>query len=605
LIVQRFIKVALCVASLVIWQTSETQASDDASMGVGYSVEIGGVEGRLETLVRQSSQLVTLRDRLPTTPRALNRRINNDVSRFRAVLESEGFYAGSIDSSTDFNSKPAQVRIQIETGPRYSVAALQPQPEETFDQSKPNILTGSSVNALLAKIIGRPARAEDVISAEQSAISEVQNSGYPFAQAGIRQVDVDHEARQISITLPVRLGSYALHGETQFSGYETVKESYLQKLVPWETGSEFSVGALEDYRRSLVNSGLFTSVRVFPFGEEEHLEGAPLDVDVEIDEAAHRTIGAGAKYGRDRGFGGSVFWEHRNFFGEAEKLRLSLDGTELDQTVSAEFRKPNFISLNQTLILGSEVKHADTDAFREWSGNLSAALERELGAHWTVSAGTTFEVASLTEDGFTRTSYLAGLPLSAIYDVSNDVLDPTNGWSVSAGVTPYAGSFDGSVFFAKSEVEGNVYVPFSDRERIVFAARLALGSIAGSATDQVPANRRFYAGGGGSVRGFGYQLVGPLDGSDEPTGGRSLIEASVETRIKVGNSIGVVPFFDAGLVSLSSLPGDGGKIRTAAGIGARYYTDVGPLRLDIAIPINRRPGIDKSFQFYISFGQAF
>ncbi len=580
-------------------------AAEATAQGVPYTVEITGAANGIERLMRESSQLLSLRDRLPATQRALTRRIEGDVERFRAVLESEGYYAGRVERAVEAQGDTALVKISITPGERYTVGKVQLSFDEIEQGIDAAILSNKQYESPLVEIVGKSARAEDVIAAEEAGIVELQNAGFPFAERGERQVEVDHEKKAVNVLLPVSLGPFAMFGMERFSGLKTVREPYLQELVPWNTGEVFSAGQLEDYRRTLVTSGLFTSVRVEAGDAPAAADTAEIDVNVVLTEAAHRSIGAGAKYGRDRGFGGSVFWEHRNLFGEAEKLRLSLDGTQLDQTATADLRKPNFLSLNQTLILGSEVKHADTDAFQEWSGNISAALERKLGGHWTVSAGATVEIASLTEDNITRTSYLAGLPLSAIYDTSNDVLDPTHGWKVSVGVTPYAGAFDGSVAFVKSEAEGNAYVPLDERRRYVLAARLAVGSLAGSPTDQIPANRRFYAGGGGSIRGFGYQLVGPLDAGNEPTGGRSVIESSIEARLRITDTIGVVPFVDAGLVSLSSFPGDGGKLRTAAGIGGRYYTAVGPLRLDIAIPLNRRAGVDNSFQFYISFGQAF
>ncbi len=594
---------AVCIFMLGL--APAAMAAEVTTDGVPYTVEITGAENGVERLMRASSQLLSLINRLPATQRALARRIEGDVERFREVLESEGYYAGQVERSVEAQGDSTLVKISVTPGARYAVGYIQLVFGEREQAGDAAILDSKHYESPLRQVEGEPARAEDVIAAEDASIAELQNAGFPFAERGEREVDVDHEKKIVNVSLPVNLGPFSTFGIEHFGGLETVKESYLQELVPWKTGEVFNAGQLEDYRRTLVTSGLFTSVRVDTDDAADVGDAASLDVNVALTEAAHRSVGAGAKYGRDRGFGGSVFWEHRNLFGEAEKLRLSLDGTQLDQTATADLRKPNFLSLNQTLILGAEVKHADTEAFREWSGNLSAALERKLDEHWTVRAGTTLEIASLTEDNVTRTSYLAGLPLSAIYDASDDVLDPTRGWKVSVGLTPYAGAFDGSVAFVKSEAEGDIYVPFDERRRYVFAARLAVGSLVGSATDQIPANRRFYAGGGGSIRGFGYQLVGPLDAENEPTGGRSVIEASIEARLRVTDTIGVVPFVDAGVVSLSSLPGDGGRLRTAAGIGGRYYTAVGPLRLDIAVPLNRRPGVDNSFQFYISFGQAF
>ena len=252
-----------------------------------------------------------------------------------------------------------------------------------------------------------------------------------------------------------------------------------------------------------------------------------------------------------------MFWEHRNLFGAAEKLILSLDGTEIDQTAIAMFSKPGFISPRQSLKLATEFHHADTDAFREWSTKVSAALERRLGEHWTVSAGVLGEAATIKDDGASTQSYLAGLPLAATWSTveAADLLDPTKGWRVSMAAAPYAGSSEGSIAFLESEAQASVYLPLDSAKRHVFAARVRVGSLVGAATTKVPANHRFYAGGGGSIRGYGYQLVGPFDVEGRPTGGRSLLEAGVETRLRLTETVGIVPFVDVGAVSASSIPG--------------------------------------------------
>src|SRR5207253_2223566 len=128
---------------------------------------------------------------------------------------------------------------------------------------------------------------------------------------------------------------------------------------------------------------------------------------------------------------------------------------------------------------------------------------------------------------------LVGLPLTAIKSDPLKLLDQTRGWRFNAAVTPYFGTFESAVNFLKSEVEADAYLPLGERARTVLAGRLKLGTIVGAATGDIPANKRFYAGGGGSIRGFGYQKVGPLDASGNPTGGRSLMEIGAEARFKL------------------------------------------------------------------------
>lgn len=572
---------------------------------VAYTVAIEGAPGGgVEDLLRESSQLIRLRDTPPMTLAALGQRIVGDERRFRAALESEGYYAATVVSAVKDGGERLALTVTVTPGPRYRVGAV------AIDLRRADagaLIAPEDYAAPLADIAGRPARAADVIGAEDTVIDLMRAKGFPFARRGARRVDIDHAAQTVSVVLPVDLGHRAVFGRTHFEGFENVNESHLQRLVPWTQGATFSHGALETFREDLVLSTLFTSVRVAPAADAVPEDGAPLDVSVTVAEGPHRSVGTGVTYARDKGLGASAFWHHRNLFGNGERFEAGLDGTKIDQTAELSLEKPAFLSRSNTLKLGATGHHEDTDAFTEWSGTLRAGLERRFGPLWRAGAGATLEYAAITESGVLRHSYLAGLPLAVSRGVDERqmLVEVTRGWRWQAGVTPYVGAFDGTVTFVHLQTELNGYLPVSRGERVILAGRLKLGSILGEHTDDIPANKRFYAGGGGSIRGYGYQLVGPLDAANAPMGGRGLIETSFEARVRVTETIGVVPFVDAGMVSRHGLPGQDGDIRVGAGLGARYYTGAGPLRVDVAVPLNKRAGVDKGFQFYISFGQAF
>ncbi len=574
---------------------------------IAYTVAVEGAPGGgVESLLKESSQLLRLRNSPPMTLAALGQRIARDEQRFRAALESEGYYSATVITSTKDGEKGrVAVTVTVDPGPRYAVTSvvfdLAREEPETVALIKPE-----DYERPLKDIVGRPARAADVILAEDTALDLLRAKGFPFARRGDRQLDVDHTTHTVAVNLPVDLGHQAFFGATHFSGLEDVNESHLQRLVPWPAGDIFSLNALDAFRDDLILASLFTSVRVEPAATSVPENGSPLDVNVVVAEGPHRSVGTGVTYARDKGLGASAYWRHRNLFGNGEKFEANLDGNKLDQTAELSLAKPGFLSRRNTLKLGATGHHEDTDAFKEYSGTLRGSIERELSDLWRIAGGTTFEFAALTEDGIDRNSYLMGLPMGVSRAVDERlVVEMTRGWRLRANLTPYVGRYAGTVTFAHLETELDGYWPPLRGDRVVLAGRLKVGSLLGEHTDNIPANKRFYAGGGGSIRGFGYQLVGPLDADNAPMGGRGLIETSAEARIRITDTIGVVPFVDAGMVSRGGLPGGDGDIRIGAGIGARYYTGAGPLRVDFAIPLNRRGGVDKSWQFYVSFGQAF
>ncbi len=576
-----------------------------------YRTDIEGAPGKdVLNLMKATSQLLALKDKPPATIAALRRRIADDEQRFREVLESQGYYDAKLESSLSAEGDEIQVKVAVTPGERFMVTGL----ELRLDRDVPgaDVLSDKSYDIPLKELLSKPARADDVIRAENDAIAVLRDHGFPFARRGDRETDVNHEAHEIRVVLPVKLGPRAVFGEALFAGLDKVQEGHMKRSVPWTPGTLFNFTRLEELRRTFVDSGLFASVKVTPADTPDIPDGAPLDVDVVLAESAPRSITIGGNYARDQGFGGTLGWTHRNLLGGGEKLDLTLDATQIEQTAGATFDKPNFLRRNQSLKLSLGAKHSDTDAFQGWSGTSTAGLERKLGTDWIVGGGVSIDISDLTQNGISNQSYLAGLPVTVVRtpgiatrSIATYFIDQTEGWRLTASATPYIGAYKGRTAFLRTEAEGDYYLPLDERQWTVLAARLKAGTIVGSGIGHIPVDKRFYAGGGGSLRGFGYQLVSPMDGDGTPLGGRGLLESSLEMRFRVMDSIGVVPFIDAGGVSPSPVPGKDTRFAIGAGIGVRYYTGVGPLRVDFAMPVNPRPGIDKGFQFYLSFGQAF
>jgi translocation and assembly module TamA len=596
--------------ALALFLTGPVQAAEPEEPGVKYTMDVSGApNGTVSRLIKQTSQLEELRKKLPATRAALARRIEGDEDRFRAVLESEGFYGGKVLSETEPQGDSIHVHIILDPGPQYTVASLR------FDygdrsEAVAALSEKASPETIAAAMAGKPARAAEVIKAEDAALDTLHRHGFPFAARGDRQVTVDHVAQTVAVVLPIAVGRKARFGAARFKGEKRLKPAYLQRLVPWKTGETFDTGTLDRFRQSLVRTTLFSSVKINPVTTEQTApEDAPLDVDVAIAEGPAHTISVNGNFARDTGIGGAVSWEHRNLFGNAEDLNLSLDANKLAQTAKATLTKPNWKRLDQTLSFSTILQRSETDAFNGLSATAQSAIERRISTHWTIGAGLTTEVGRFTQNGILHHALIGGVPLKVTRYVSDDiteraVIDANHGWRFAATVTPSGGKYDGSVLFVKTELEGEVYLPLNALRTTVFAARLKVGSIAGSGTRKIPADQRFYSGGGGSVRGYGYQLISPRDADGTPLGGRSQIETNLEARFRLTRTIGVVPFIDAGSVADGSIPGQNLSMRVAAGLGLRYYTSVGPLRVDFATPLNKRPG-DNSFQFYISFGQAF
>lgn len=566
---------------------------------VPYEAAITGVvEPALRDLLERTSKLLALEGSPPASLAGLRRRVEDDVELLETALRSEGFYASEIGYRIDETAAPVEVTVDVATGPVYLLAdyAIDYVPEPPVAKALPS---GPDAVALR---LGAPARAQAIVAAQRKLLRRLSEAGHPLARVVDRKVVVDHARRAASVELRVDPGPEARFGVTAVAGLEEVELDYVRRLVPWGREELYDQRKVDALRAALMDTNLFSSVKAEP-GAAVAADGR-LPVTVRVEERKHRSIGAGASFSSSEGFGAEVFWEHRNLFGRQEQLRLSLTVAEIIQGLSARFRKPHFGRLDQTLLLDTALTMEDTDAFRARSASQFIGLERRITDHLTVSGGPSFEYAVLDDKRTEETFALFGLPLAGRWDDTDDPLDPARGGRLRLGLTPFVGSIEETVTFLVSELSASAYQSLAADDRVVLAERLRLGSIAGETTETIPANKRFFAGGGGSIRGFEFQTVGPLDVQNDPLGGRSVIEAGAELRLRVTDSLGLVPFVEGGNVYDSTLPDFSEAPLWAAGLGVRYFTAVGPVRLDVAFPLNPRD-VDDTFEFYISLGQAF
>ena len=599
----------LCGLSMGAAMAARAQTTADPAGATGvtegdarldYSVGIEGVpEKDLHDALMQVLQLEALRRQPPLTLAGLRRRADGDVDRMLAVLRSEGFYGASIDVHIDTSESPVAVVLALDTGAVYLLAEYDIRyGEDTRPQA--GLVTNLGE---LGLHIGMPARAAPIAEAQQVLLRRLAENGWPLSEVRNREVVVDHANTTMSVSLEVDPGPRATFGPVSFAGQVSVEEDYLRRFVPWSPGQLYEQNLVEELRRSLTDTGLFQSVTV-ELAPRVDARGR-LPMTVHVSERRHRSISIGVGFESDTGFRADASWQHRNLMGRQETLTVGIVAAEIEQGASAEFRKPNVGRFGQDLLTNVAVRHLESDAFDEESVTAFLGLERELGPLWTVRGGVSFEFASIDDQEEEEEFRLFGLPITAVRDSSDDLLDPTTGSRLHLEATPYVDPFDADTEFLSLEASFSKYLSLLPDDRLILAGRAKLGSILGENTEAVPASKRFYAGGGGSIRGYEFQTVGPLDDEDDPVGGRSVVELGLETRIRLTDLVGLVPFIEGGNVYDDSLPDFSEELRWAAGIGARVFTVAGPIRVDFAFPINGRDGVDDTFEFYVSVGQAF
>ncbi len=540
------------------------------------------------------------------------------AARINTALRSRGYYDATIKATVDGrpiaepgaldaidarpDNEPTSFAFDITTGPRYRVAdvAIRPPNAET---SLPGI-----DRAKLGLSPGDPADASAILEAQDKLITELRKQGYALASIK-RDVVVNHATREATVTFVAETGPMARMGPVRFSGSDKVDMAWLQRRVPFKEGDPYDPAKVEAMRGKLTSLGVFNSVRIKPAATLD--ANGELPFDVELTDRLSRSIGFGVSYETQLGFAVSGFWTHRNLFGQAESLRLTAELTHIGQGYAildtgfafrAAFRKPDWWLAGQDARLEAAGLREVLDAYTRNAITAYAGFDRVFSPRWRAQLGFAGEASRITRNGITMDYQLVGLPLSILYNHANSDLNPTEGYRIDFDITPWVYSRN---FFTVMRLTGRHYFDFSEDGRSVLATRASLGSEPAISIGAIPPDKYFYAGGGGSVRGFIYQSAGPRDAFNNPLGGASVFEANVEFRQRIGKSWGAVAFVDAGSAYPYFFP-DFTLFapRVGAGVGARYYTDFGPVRVDVGFPLNRREG-DPAFGVYVSLGQAF
>jgi translocation and assembly module TamA len=460
---------------------------------------------------------------------------------------------------------------------------------------------------------GDPIEADRVQGAEANVSLRLPQQGYPFLKLGQRDIILDDATHTGDYTLPVQLGPRARFGGFVTEGRRPVFEAdHIAVLARFKKGDLYDSRMTDDLREALIATSLFSTVSVEPVPTGEIAPDGAEYVNMLVTQRAGkpRTIAGTLGYSTGEGLRAEGSWTHRNLFPPEGALILTAVAGTQEQGASVTFRRLNAGQRDRTFTTALSATHSNYSAYKAYTGSLSGRISRDSTPiwqkRWTYYYGGELVASSEEQYDYSigargrATYYIAAVPLFLGYDTSDNLLNPTRGFRVKTNLSPET-SVRGSVRpYVRATVEGTAYYPVSSS--LVIAGRTRVGTIAGISRDDLPPSRRNYSGGGGSVRGFGYQELGPRSPDGKPVGGRGLAEFAIEARYRFGD-YGIVPFIDGGQVTDNVMP-QFNKFRFGAGIGARFYTNFGPLRVDVATPINRQPGESK-IALYISIGQAF
>lgn len=597
-----------------------TEADEGAAAQISYTYRIEGLEATAGSALTpdvahlisdQFNQLSSLRQGRGRAANGamINARLDEDQKLLTDILASEAFFdatvRGSLQLPQEGSNGPITVILDVAAGPRYRLGDIR------FEA--PPVIPADLISRSFSPKPGDPITAPHILAGEGSIALDLPQNGYPFVDVGQRDILLDAQTGLGDYTLPVTPGPRSSFGDIVNLGDNPVfPPEHIARIARFRKGELYDSRKVDDLRKALVATGLFSVVTVDPQPTGKPAGDGTDYAELRVSQEAGppRSLAAQAGYATAQGLKVDASWTHRNFFPpEGALIAQGTVGTQ-EQGLGVTFRRSNAARRDRTVELALDARHSRFDAYEAFTGQLSGRISYDSTPIWQKRLGYSygFELLGTNEQDYDfelaerrrRTFYVLALPGQVRFDTSNSLLDPTRGFRLSALISPETSLGSGAQAYARGIFEGTAYYPVSDG--IVLAGRARVGMLGGAAREQIAPSRRFYGGGGGSVRGFGYQQLGPKDPEARPIGGRSLVEAAAEVRYRFGD-YGIVAFIDGGQVYTSELPRFT-DWRFGVGIGARFYTNFGPMRVDVATPLNRQPG-ESRVAVYVSIGQAF
>lgn len=620
-------------ALLVVFSaTPAVRAADPQS----YRVDLAPTgDGALDAALRATSELISLKGTAPVSPFGLIARARGDVDRLKTVLESYGYYQAAVKINIEglglngaglgdalnalAKDRDAAVAVGFELGPLYRVRRV------TIEGTIPE----SAASAFSLKS-GTPAVAADVLASGSRLLAALQEHGYAFAKVDAPVAYEDPTEPVLDVTFRVEPGERVNIGEIRLEGLQRVHEKLVRRRLTLHSGQSYRSSAIEAARRDLLGLGPFAAISVHAGTAVDATGGVP--ITFVFRERARHAVTVNGAYSTDLGGSGGVTWSDRNVFGNAEQLTVAaslidLGGTAttgLGYDTSAKFIIPDVGHRDQSLQFAVEGIKQSLEAYDQKAVTSGVTLNRKLSSDWSASVGIATAEEQVVQETVVYNYTLVALPVTVSFDstqLASPLDDPLHGMRDSLSVTPTRALGHPNATFLISQIKLAAYfdmqkLGIADPGRTVLATRALAGLAQGAGEYSLPPDQRFYGGGSGTIRGFRYQAVGPQFADGNPVGGTAIAAGTIELRQRFGKNYGAAIFVDAGQVSASAHPQPSGQpgtlsnplgseFRVGVGAGIRYYTPIGPIRFDVAVPTRYYGPNSDPFEVYIGLGQAF
>jgi translocation and assembly module TamA len=578
-------------------------------MGTAQTLDLnvsgGGDELRSE--LKDAMSMVDLLDTENPTPQALLAAAQADYGRLVAAMYAVGRFSPAVSITIDGREAAGISPFEAPGSIDLILVEVDPGSRFRFGQAEiAPLAEGTRIPDSFRS--GERAGTPPIRSAVDAGVTGWRNAGHAKARLINQQITANHPNRELDVQLDLSPGPRLRFGDIAVTGNDTIRARRIREIAGIPQGAVFDPEEIAQAERRLRQTGVFNSVAI---SEAETVEpDETLDLNVQLAEQKPRRFGFGAEVSTQDGGKLSAFWLHRNLFQGAERLRvdgeisgIGTDENDIDYKLELTYGRPATFTPDTEFYLSASIEQLNEPGFNSNQASLSSGLTHRFSDELTGTFGLGYRYID-TEDAFgDREFQLLTATFGASYDTRNSTFNPTDGFYISATGVPFLG-LDDSESGVQLTSDARAYVGFGEDDRFVLAGRAQVGSVWGPDLEGTVPDYLFYSGGGGTVRGQPYQSLGVTANNGEFTGGQSFAAVSAELRTKVRGNIGLVGFYDAGMITKDSGFAGDSDWHAGAGVGLRYDTGIGPIRVDVATPVT---GDDagQAYELYIGIGQAF
>ena len=540
-----------------------------------------------------------------TSPQEILAAARADYGRLVGALNELGYFGPVVSIHIDGQeaaripplavlSGVSRVEINVSAGPAFHFGQTEIAPLMAPTEIPPAFQTGAAAETAVIREVAL------------AGLTGWRSKGYAQARIDQQNITANHQNAQLDVQLRIAPGPLVQFGPLKIAGANNVREARIREIAAVNAGEVFSPEVLARAAARLRRTGAFRSVSL----QEPDTLGAgdSMEIELTVVEAKPRRFGFGAELQSSEGLALSGFWMHRNFLGGAERFRLEGDisglGGEtdgIDYHLRASCTRPSTFHSDMDLYIRADLEQLNDPTYFARQASAEVGLSRYFSDTLSAEAGVMYRYSDVSDDLGSRQFSILALPLGLTWDRRDDALNPTSGTYVHAEIMPFLG-LDASASGGRGYLDARIYRGLGAENGIILAGRLQFGTVLGSTVASTAPDLLFFSGGSGTVRGHSYQSLS-FDSGGIETGGRSFIGFAGEARVKVSEAISAVAFYDAGYIGGNSWIDDTGSWHSGAGLGLRYQTGIGPIRLDIATPITGDS--TRAIQYYIGIGQAF